>query len=213
MFSIIKNFNRYIDLNFQKTDILAFLAIAFSIVYIKIFNLTEIPENSFLENLSLIPLISGIFICWKAKDCKTFFKVVSLIFFLMIMRELSYGRVIFCAIPNQPNEFYPWSHYKYGYLAHIFVGIYIFGIFIYGFLNKIWLDIIKIIKKVKLPIWTFLYSFICVFLQIFFERIGNTVIEETAELALYCLMVSICIIYINKLKNKKRPLFSPQEPK
>ena len=200
MFSKIKNFNKYSDLKLQKTDILAFLAIIFSIIYIKIFNLTEIVENGFLENISLIPLSFGVFICWKSKDCKIFFKVVSLIFFLMLMRELSYGRVIFCAIPDQPNEFYPWSHYKYGYLAHIFVGIYIFGIFIYGFLNKIWLDIIKIIRKVKLPIWTFLYSFICIFLQIFFERAGNTLIEETSELVLYCLMISICLIYINKLK-------------
>lgn len=168
-------------------------------MYIKIFNITEIPENSFLENISLIPLAIGVFLCFRTKKYKVFFNIIAFIFILMILRELSYGRVIFCQIPNQPNEFYQWSHYKYGFLANIIIGAYIFGIFLYGILNKVFLDIIKILNKVSTPFWSFLCSFICIFIQIYSEKSHNTCLEETIELGLYLLMISICITYIKKL--------------
>ncbi len=201
MFGLLKNkILQYLDFNFQKTDSIAIFLLILSISYIKIFNITEIYENSLLENIALIPLIISIIICFRFKKHKVFFNVLALFLILMILRELSYGRVIFCQIPNQPNEFYSWSHYKYGYLAHVGVGIYIFIIALYGILNKIWLDTKKIIKKIKFPIWTFSLGFIFTILQIYFEKTHNTCGEETVELALYCIILSLCITYTKKLK-------------
>ena len=198
-FQKLKNIFNHLNFKFQKIDFLALIAMTLSAICIKIFNITKIPENSFLENISLIPLAIGVFLCFRTKKCKVFFNVVAFIFILMILRELSYGRVIFCQIPNQPNEFYQWSHYKYGFLANIAIGAYIFGIFLYGILNKVFLDIIKILNKVPTPFWSFLCSFICIFIQIYSEKSHNTCLEETMELGLYLFMVSICITYIKKL--------------
>ncbi len=200
MFKIIKKLTEYINFNLQKTDIPALVILVLCVIYVKLFNITVIHENSLIETLSLIPLFFGIFICCNSKKHKVFFRIIALIFFLMIMRELSYGRVIFCKIPGQIDEFYPWSHYKYGFLAHIIIDIYIAGIFLYGILNKVWIDIINILKKVKLPFWTFLFSVILVITQIYCENIHNTIVEEISEFVLYWLMVSICLIYIKKLK-------------
>ena len=201
MFGLIKNkIKKCIDFSFQKTDILTIFILILSISYINIFNITKIQENSLLENISLIPLFIAIVICYRFKKYKKFFNCLALLFILMILRELSYGRVIFCQIPNCPNEFYTWSHYKYGYLAHVAVGFYVFAMTLYGILNKIWLDIVKIINKVKFPIWTLSSGIIFTILQLYFEKTHNTCGEETVEFALYCTIVSICIIYTKKLK-------------
>lgn len=197
----MKNITRCLDFHFQKTDLIAVLALILSSLYIKFFNITEIYENGFFENIALIPLIIGAFMCFTSKKYFVFFRIVALLFVLMILRELSYGRVIFCEIPGHPHEFYPWSHYKYGFLAHIAVGLYIFIATLYGILNKVWLDIIEIVKKVKFPVWTAFSAIIFVFVQIYFEHIENSCIEETAELVLYCLMVSFCFIYLKQLKD------------
>ena len=201
MFGLIKNkLLKYLDFSFQKTDLLVIFVLIISISCIKIFNITEIPENSILENISLIPLFIAVVLCYRFKKYKIFFNVLALLFILMILRELSYGRVIFCQVPNSPNEFYPWSHYKYGYLAHIMVGIYIFAMALYGIINKIWLNIFEIINKVKFPVWTLGCGVIFTILQIYFEGTHNTCGEETVEFALYCTIVSLCIIYTKKLK-------------
>ena len=58
MFGLLKNkILQYLDFNFQKTDSIAIFLLILSISYIKIFNITEIYENSLLENIALIPLI------------------------------------------------------------------------------------------------------------------------------------------------------------
>lgn len=186
-----------IDFRFHRENYLALLALIISIAFIKIFNLDNIYENSFLENIQLIALGAGFILSLRTKKYKVFFTFLALVLFLMFAREISYGRVFFARIPGGgPDELYKWSHYKYGYLAHIFVGIYIALGILWAIIKKVWVDIFEMIKNVKLPIWTFLASFVCVFVQIYSEStLHNTCIEETVEFMLYCFILALILIY------------------
>lgn len=192
---------KYFDFTFQKTDLIAFFAILFCYLIIKLSGITEIYENSLLENLQLIPLLSCVVLCFRAKNNKIFFRFIALVLFLAFLRELSYGRAIFCALPDNPHEFYKWSHYKYGWIAHVLIGLYIALGTIWALFNKIHKEVIEIVKKVKFPVWTFLFCFGLIIVQLTAEKtIHNSCIEETAELAIYCLALSLVIVYCKKTK-------------
>lgn len=182
-------FIKVLDFKFHKENILALIALIISIIFIKIFNLSEILENSFLENIQLIALLAGFFACLKTKKYKTFFTFLALIFLLMFAREISYGRVFIDESQVHFNK----------KLCHILVGIYMGASVLYALIKKIWVDIVDIIKNIAHPIWTFLASFACVFIQIFSEKhLHNSCIEETAELILYTLMVVLVLVYRKK---------------
>lgn len=196
------NLLKSIDFSFQKINLLAILAGILSILLTKIFNIQEIQENSLLENAQCIALILGFIYCIFSKTpMKKLFILGGLIFFLLFLREISYGRVFFAQIEGSPGNFYSWSHYKYGFLAHILIGIYIGICAIYAIWNKIWLNIFEILTKIKLQIMPFLFCAICTTVQILSEKfLHNTIIEETSELILYFSLFSICYIYLQKTK-------------
>ena len=50
---------KFLDFKFYKENYLALLALVVSVIFIKIFNLSSIEENSFLENMQLIALLCG----------------------------------------------------------------------------------------------------------------------------------------------------------
>lgn len=198
----MKKIKKYIDFDFKKTDLVGLFAVILCFIFVEFFNITEIEENTVLENLQLIPLIIGAIFCFRAKNHKPFYYIIALLLILFFMRELSYGRVLFASIPGSPHDFYPWSYYKYGYLANIIIGIYLGLIFLYGIINKVWNNIFSIIKQVKFPLWTFLTTLIFIITEIIGESIHNSVVEEMSELAIYCLTLSICLIYL-KTTNKQ----------
>ena len=199
----MKKIISHIDFSFEKMNYIALFILLISIIWAKAFNIVEIKENTIYENIAIVPLLTGIVFCIKSKKHKVFFNFTALILFLIIAREFSYGRVPFCAIEGTNlHDFYPWSHYKYGFLANIFVGLYIALSFLYAILNKIWLDIVEIIKKVPIPFWNFAFIFLCVLIQEISEHtLENTVIEEIAEFVIYTLTFIIVFIYYKKLNN------------
>ena len=192
---------KYISFYFNKINFLAIFVLILTFIWVKAFNITEIQENTIYENIAVLPLLSGIFLCIKSKKHKIFFNFIALALFLAIAREFSYGRVPFCAVEGSGgHDFYPWKHYKYGYLANIFVGLYIICGILYALINKIWFDIIEIVKKVQIPFWSFFMTFICIIIQEIFEHsFENTVVEETAEFMIYCFTFAIVWIYYKKL--------------
>lgn len=195
----MKKILEMLDFRFHKENIFAILALIFSILFIKIFNLDNILENSLLENIQLVALFGGFIVCLFTKKYKVFYTFLAMLLFLMFARELSYGRAIFGRIPGMDGEFYTWSHYKYGYLAHVIVGVYIAIGILYALIKKIWIDIIEMVKNVKFPFWTFLASFGCVIVQMYSEKyLHNTCVEETAEFVLYCLILALVLIYRKK---------------
>ncbi len=189
-----------IDFSFQKVNFLAVIALIFTIVFVLVFNIQEIEENSLLENFQCIALILGFFYCIFSKSpFKKLFIFGALIFFLMFAREISYGRVIFAQIDGQPNQFHSWSHFKYGYLAHIIIGAYIAFCALFALINKLWISAYELIKKVNFPFLPFFICAISVFVQLFSEKyLHNTIVEETSELILYFSLFAICYIYSKK---------------
>lgn len=178
-----------LDIKLYKENLIALTALIFSVIYIKMFNLSSIEENTLLENVQLLALFGGFIATFKTKKYKTFFTFLGLILLLMFAREISYGRVFIDETQFTFNR----------HLCHILVGIYIASSVLYAIIKKIWVDIIEIIKNIKFPLWTILGTFICVILQIFCEKVlENSCIEETAELVLYCFILSLILIYRKK---------------
>ena len=178
-----------LDFKFYKENLLIVLSLIVSMVFIKVFNLESIEENTLLENLQLVALLGGFFVSIKTKKYKTFFTFLAMLFLLMFAREISYGRVFI-------NEEIVHFNKK---LCHILVGIYIGLGVSYALIKKIWVDIIDMIKNIKFPIWTILISVLCVLIQIISEKtLHNSCIEETVELMLYCSMIVLVLIYKKK---------------
>ncbi len=201
-----KNFiKRYIDFSFNKFNIIPITVLIINFLVLRVFNITVIYENSWLENIQLVALIIPIFFALKVKSHKALFNFAAMFLILMIGREISYGRVFFGAIEGQPDGFYQWSDYKYGFLANYIVAIYIVFMFLYGLFNKIYLDIPLILRKIRLPFWSVFGCALCTFAQILGEGIlHNTVLEETAELVLYTIIATLVIYYYRRLKRPIR---------
>ncbi len=192
---------KYIDFKFYLLNLLPLIVLGLSLLWIKFFNISVIYENSWYENTAVIPLLIAIVLCFRAKKHKVLFNVIAMFLILAIAREFSYGRVPFAQIPGT-HDFYSWSHYKYGFLAHIFVGIYIAWMVLYALIKKIWIDIKNLIIETTFPFWSFFLVIIAVCSQYYFERFLHFDMgEEIVEYVIYTFVFVITYIYINKVKN------------
>lgn len=190
---------RFVDFKYIKNSAVSLAIFAICLILLYLFNVDYIPENSLLENIQLIALVGGFVLCLKAKNHKVLFRFGAMAIFLMIMRELSYGRCIFCQLPDDPHMFYPWSHYKYGWLAHVIVGIYIAGAFIYAIVNKIWIDIKDVFNKARFPFWDLVIMAFFTVMQLLGEKtLDSTVLEETAEFSLYCAICALVYYFYKR---------------
>lgn len=197
------------SLNFKPrmADIAIIVATIALVAILKIMGINDIPENSLIENIQLVVLFIVIIFCFLTRNnptYKTLNKFIAMILALMFLREISYGRCIFCQINGNPHEFYPWKHYKYGYLAHIFVGIYIAIIALYGIINRIWLKAWNAIQNVKFPVFSTIIVMICLTFQLYAEKVTkSTFTEEIAELTIYAVITSVIFYYNNILSTQK----------
>ncbi len=195
-------FKKYVNFNFKSTAILIVLTVAVIFV-LKLCGINEIPENSLLENTQIIVLAGGGLYCLFSKINKEYKPInifFALIIFLLAMREISYGRVFFAQIPGT-NDFYHWSHYKYGYLAHIIIGLYIAGTFVYALLKKVFIKIWEVLQKTQVPFWNVLLLLTAIPVQMLAEkRFHSTLVEEMTELLMYCLIVYMVVFYNKSLQ-------------
>ena len=116
-------------------------------------------ENGIIENLQMLCLIGGMFYCIKAHSykyaywggsSKAFWKAGTIYFFLLIMREISWGRVFFT---NPDGGMIQYSQMGlYGKLVHPMVGILILSMLILLYRARIW----QMLKIVKIPVKSFL---------------------------------------------------------
>lgn len=190
---------KFIDFKYFKNIAVIFAIFAVCLLLLWGFNVDYIPENSLLENIQLIALVAGFVLCLKAKNHKVLFRFGAMVIFLMFMRELSYGRCIFAQMPDNPYQFYPWSHYKYGWLAHVIVGIYIACSCLYAIVNKIWIDIKNIFQQVRFPFWDLVMMAFLTVMQLLGEKtLDSTVLEETAEFSLYCAIFALVYYFYKK---------------
>lgn len=153
-------------------------------------------ENGIIENLQLLWLIGGMFYCIKAHSCKyadwggsskAFWKAGAIYFFLLIMREISWGRVFFT---NPNGGMIQYSQMGlYGKFVHPMVGILIVSMLILLYKARIW----RMLKIVKLPVKSFALLLLFIFFSWVGERTNFTgfhgqVAEELAEFGAYMMM-------------------------
>lgn len=196
-----------INFKFSKAEIAVFAIIVLNYLIIRTFGITEIPENSLLEDLQFFVLLFGTGLCVyfrnKVEDkFKPLYVLGAMLFFLLALREVSYGRVFFCHVEGGgPDDFYPWKHYKYGFLAHYIIGLYIAIMAIYGIIKKVWNEIIFLLTKIKFPFWMYFISVLSVIVQIYSEHyLDKTCLEETSELVIYCCVIALACLYYKEIK-------------
>lgn len=186
-------------------DFAVIVITAVLVCVLKFMGITEIPENSLVENIQLLALFGGILVCFFTRnnpEYKTLNRFLAMILILMFLREISYGRCIFCQIDGNPHEFYPWKHYKYGYLAHVFIGGYIAAIALYGIINKVWLSAFNALKSVKFPVISTVLAIFAIVIQLYAEKVTkSTFVEEISELSIYIIIATVIYYYNNHLIN------------
>ena len=156
-------------------------------------------ENGIIENLQMLWLIGGMFYCIKAHSCKyadwggsskALWKAGTIYFFLLIMREISWGRVFFTNPDGGMIQYSQMGLYRK--LVHPIVGILIVNMLILLYKARIW----RMLKIVKLPVKSFSLLLLFIFCSWVGERTNFTgfhgqVAEELAEFGAYMMM---CIL-------------------
>lgn len=196
-----------IDFKITKADVITLAIALVNIVLVLALGIKEIPENSLLENLQLVVLFFGIGITliFKnkiPKEYRPLWVVGALVLFLMVLREVSYGRVFFCKVEGADDLFYQWKECSpHGYLVNYLLYLYIAFIGLYAIVKKVFFQIWQVLTKVTHPFWTYVIAIIALVFQLLGEgRIDNTCVEETGELVMYLAIISMIYTYSKKLK-------------
>lgn len=153
-------------------------------------------ENGIIENLQILWLLGGMFYCIKSRSyqyadwgdsSKSFWKAGTIYFFLLIMREISWGRVFFT---NPDGGIIQYSQMGlYGKLVHPMVGILLLSMLILLYQARLW----RILPIVKIPVKSFSLLLLFIFFSWVGERTNFTgfhgqVAEELAEFGAYIMM-------------------------
>lgn len=153
-------------------------------------------ENGIIENLQMLWLIGGMLYCIKTHSCKyadwsgsskALWKAGTIYFFLLIMREINWGRVFFT---NPDSGMIQYSQMGlYGKLVHTLVGILIVTMLILLYQARIW----RVLLITKLPVKSFSLLLLFIFFSWVGERTNFTgfhdqVAEELAEFGAYMMM-------------------------
>ena len=153
-------------------------------------------ENGIIENLQILWLLGGMYYCIKAHSykytdwggsSKAFWKADTIYFFLLIMREISWGRVFFT---NPDGGTIQYSQMGlYGKLVHPMIGILIVSMLILLYQARLW----RILPIVKIPVKSFSLLLLFIFFSWVGERTNFTgfhgqVAEELAEFGAYMMM-------------------------
>ncbi|WP_293823238.1 hypothetical protein [uncultured Phascolarctobacterium sp.] len=153
-------------------------------------------ENGIIENLQMLWLIGGMLYCIKAHSCKyadwsgsskAVWKAGTIYFFLLIMREISWGRIFFT---NPDSGMIQYSQMGlYGKLVHTLVGILIVTMLILLYQARIW----RVLLITKLPVKSFSLLLLFIFFSWVGERTNFTgfhgqVAEKLAKFGAYMLL-------------------------
>ena len=156
-------------------------------------------ENSIIENLQILWLLAGMVYCWRMRSSRSsmlegnelkVWSAGSIYFFLLFMREISWGRVFFTTANGKMLQYAQMG--LYGKLVHPLVGVLIIMALLFCYQAKIW----RILQSVKLPIKSFILLLLFIALSWLGERgsialLHGQVMEELAEFGAYMMMYYI----------------------
>lgn len=153
-------------------------------------------ENGIIENLQLLWLVAGMVYCWHMRSVKQLdwggppaklWSAGVIYFFLLSMREISWGRVFFIGANGGMIQYQQMG--LYGKLVHPLVGALIVLALVLVVEAKIW----RVIKHIKLPLKSFILLVLFIALTWIGEKgpitcLHSQVTEELAEFGAYMMM-------------------------
>lgn len=153
-------------------------------------------ENGPLENLQLLLLVVGMYLCWQAakkvalKADKHIWQAGMIFYALMFGRELSWGR----ALLMRANGTVPsWNEFGiYGQLAHPVIGLAIACFLFLLYRGRFF----RFLKKAKIPMWDLAFLVLFVVLVDVSEHYNFSIFhgeidEELFECAMYLQMLKV----------------------
>lgn len=165
-------------------------------------------ENGIIENTQILWLFAGLYYCLRTKadalldwggSKKSLLYGGVIYFFLLIMREINWGRAI---LRHPDGRYYEYSDMGlYGQMVHPMVGILIILLLICLYRTRIW----KFLAQVKIPARDFGLLLIFIFMSWVAEKANFTgyhgmVGEELAEFGAYMMMFKLLKDSIEKIK-------------
>ena len=161
-------------------------------------------ENYFIENFQLLILFICFCITIKSKTNKKLFYWLSMIIFILILREINCGRSFF-PVPNLNNSFLKWKEIIPNYYwlpTFLYISFMLYSIY-YFLKNKLWKITIEYIKKAKIDFWNLFFLIFSMILGTLAENnLKNQMLEETTETLFYVSLTILIWLYSNN-KNFK----------
>ena len=166
-------------------------------------------ENGIIENLQLLWLVAGFYHCYKMQRTPLVIKALPnklnflwlsgmIYFFLLFMREISWGRTFFTMPDGSMIQYSQMG--LYGKLVHPLVAVLAMIAVIMLYKVKIW----KLLAEIKLPTKSFLLFLLFIFFSWLAERRNFVYFhgqnaEELAEFGAYMMMYVLTINLTKKL--------------
>lgn len=165
-------------------------------------------ENSFFENLQLFILGFTVIFALKNKEHKTLFKWFAMLAFILFLREINCGRVLF---PNKEGGgFYHWYELlpNYSWLPNTLYGLFMLYTLVYFFYKKLYKNLWLYVKSAHFPAIDIMLFLLGIILGTLGETsFPNEMFEEVSETMFYLSFMSIVYLYTFnptfKLKKKK----------
>lgn len=167
-------------------------------------------ENGLIENIQMLWLFAGMYYCYKLtkEDLpdwggvqKALWYAGIIFFFMVIMREISWGRALFPHPDGSPLEYKEMG--LYGKMVHPMVGVLIVSFLYLCYRAKLWL----FIKAAKLPITLTGQMVLFVIAQWLAEHkklkfFAGDVAEELTEFGAYMILFMLLYDMVKALKTK-----------
>lgn len=194
--------NKYLDWQFRSTTWVTLLVALGCLICAFMLPASFGNKNSPIENVQMLIIAIGLFIACTAKERKHLYVFAALCLFLMLAREVNFGRTLFIfADPENPNVYPKWKHMEYGWLARIGIGLAMAWVAVYFFWRKVWKLLWEVLRTERIPVWDLLLAIGGVIAGVSFESMHNCLSEELGEVVCYVGVVGVLYLYS---RNKTR---------
>lgn len=190
------NQKKYLDWRFRWTTWLTLLVAAVCLVCDSYLPGSYGDKNSPVETVQMLVLVVGMCVALSAKDRRCLYFFVAMALFLVLAREVNYGRtLIIFADPDDANKFPKWTEMKYGWLAHVIVGLYIVWLVVYFIWHRLWREVRELLKSLRMPACDVVLVILGAAVAVGYETMHDCLAEELGELVCYTGGVGILYLY------------------
>lgn len=176
-------------------------------------------ENSVIETSQLLILGLGIIFCCTANHNKSLYYALATVLFFLCLREINFGRVLFCskngqfAYCGEPTDYYKWKELPHGPTIRLTLYI-ITGIIIAMavFCKQNYKKVLSIFTAYKIPVPELLLAATGALISKIIDllKLHYPLQEECAETLMYAAIISALYRYTRRLAPYSPPPATPQ---